>query len=77
MLTHTLSQIQTPDAPIFREKCGLVLKSDHRRENWCRLNKTNEKLFLMPENKEFEPIEVREGSEIYIWGVVTNVIHSV
>lgn len=42
-----------------------------------RLHKTNEKLCLMPENKEFDPIEVREGSEIYIWGVVTNVIHSV
>lgn len=42
-----------------------------------RLNKKNEKLFLMPENKEFEPIEVKEGSEVYIWGVVTNVIHSV
>ena len=36
-----------------------------------------EKLFLMPENKEFKPIEVKEGSEVYIWGVVTNVIHSV
>jgi len=42
-----------------------------------RLNKKNEKIFLMPENKEFEPIEVKEGSEVYIWGVVTNVIHSV
>lgn len=42
-----------------------------------RLHKTNEKLFLMPENQEFEPIEVREGSEVYIWGVVTNVIHAV
>lgn len=42
-----------------------------------RLNKKNNQLFLMPENKEFDPIEVKEGSEVYIWGVVTNVIHSV
>jgi DNA polymerase V len=42
-----------------------------------RLNQKNNKLFLMPENQQFEPIEVKEGSEIYIWGVVTNVIHAV
>jgi DNA polymerase V len=42
-----------------------------------RLNKKNNKLFLMPENQQFDPIEVKEGSEIYIWGVVTNVIHAV
>lgn len=42
-----------------------------------RLNKQNETLWLMPENPEFAPIEVKEGSEVYIWGVVTNVIHAV
>lgn len=42
-----------------------------------RLNKKNETLFLMPENQDFAPIEIKEGSEVYIWGVVTNVIHSV
>lgn len=42
-----------------------------------RLNKKNGQLFLIPENKEFEPIEVKEGSEIHIWGIVTNVIHPV
>ena len=42
-----------------------------------RLNQIDNKLFLMPENKNFEPIEVKEGSEIHIWGVVTNVIHAV
>lgn len=42
-----------------------------------RLDIKNEKKFLMPENKEFDPIEVKEGNEVFIWGVVTNVIHSV
>jgi DNA polymerase V len=42
-----------------------------------RLIKTNEKLFLIPENEAFDPIEIKEGNEVYIWGVVTNVIHSV
>lgn len=35
------------------------------------------KLFLMPENAAFAPIEVREEADFKIWGVVTFVIHSV
>jgi DNA polymerase V len=31
---------------------------------------------LMPENSNYSPIEVKEGSEVFIWGVVTYVIHS-
>lgn len=42
-----------------------------------RLHQKNNKLFLMPENKNFKPIEVAENSDIYVWGIVTNVIHSV
>lgn len=41
-----------------------------------RLHKKDGKLLLMPENPDFKPIEVKEGSEVYIWGVVTSVIHS-
>ncbi len=33
------------------------------------------KLFLMPANAEFSPIEVKEEDNIHIWGVVTKVIH--
>jgi DNA polymerase V len=43
-----------------------------------RLNKSKQdKLLLMPENPDFKPIEVKEGSEVFIWGVVTSVIHTV
>jgi DNA polymerase V len=42
-----------------------------------RLYQNNDALFLMPENPEFSSIEIKEGNEIYIWGVVTSVIHSV
>ncbi len=42
-----------------------------------RLDMKENTLFLMPENEDFQPIEVKEGHEVYIWGVVTNVIHSV
>lgn len=42
-----------------------------------RIKKTSEgKLFLMPDNPEFSPIEIKEGNEVHIWGVVTNAIHS-
>jgi len=42
-----------------------------------RIRKIKGKLFLMPENENFQPIEITEGSEFQIWGVVTNVIHPV
>jgi DNA polymerase V len=41
-----------------------------------RLHKKNGQLLLMPENPDFEPIAIRDGSEVYLWGVVTAVIHS-
>ena len=31
----------------------------------------------MPENDDFEPIKLDEGSDLVIWGVVTNVLHEV
>jgi SOS-response transcriptional repressor LexA len=31
----------------------------------------------MPENKKYEPIELREGNELIIWGVVEYVIKKV
>ncbi len=43
-----------------------------------RLQKKNDgKFLLMPENSSFPPIEVDEQSNVYIWGIVTNVIHAV
>jgi DNA polymerase V len=41
-----------------------------------RLMRKNNKLYLMPENDKYQPIEVREeGGDMKVWGVVTNVIH--
>ncbi len=42
-----------------------------------RLIKKAGKLILMPENPKYQPIIVTEDSDFLIWGVVTNVIHSV
>ena len=36
-----------------------------------RLYKRGKVIRLMPENAEFEPIEIKEGNTLEIWGVVT------
>ena len=42
-----------------------------------RLSIRRGKVRLLPENPEFPPIEFRDGQELVVWGVVTNVIHPV
>jgi DNA polymerase V len=33
-------------------------------------------VWLMPENPEFQPLQITEGMELQVWGVVAHVIHS-
>lgn len=40
-----------------------------------RIKKQHGRVWLMPENKNYQPMEMLEGSELEVWGVVTNVIH--
>jgi DNA polymerase V len=42
-----------------------------------RISKHGGKLYLMPENSRFQPIEITDDSNFQVWGVVTNVIHTV
>ncbi len=42
-----------------------------------RLIKKNNKVILMPENDRFKPIEIKDETNLEIWGVVTSVIHAV
>ena len=42
-----------------------------------RIKKEKEKIYLLPENKKYEPIELRENNELIIWGVVEYVIKKV
>lgn len=39
-----------------------------------RINITKEGILLMPENKNFEPIQIKEENQLIIWGTVTYVI---
>lgn len=40
------------------------------------LEKKRGRIRLIPANPEFQPIELKDEQELQIWGVVTNVIHS-
>lgn len=42
-----------------------------------RISKRAGRLFLMPENRNYKPIEISEESNFQVWGVVTNVIRNV
>ena len=42
-----------------------------------RIRKEKDKLYLMPENKKYKPIELSEDNELIIWGVVEYVIKKV
>jgi DNA polymerase V len=41
-----------------------------------RLSRRNGVVRLLPENKDYQPIAIQDGQSFEIWGVVTNVIHS-
>lgn len=40
-----------------------------------RIRVTKDKIFLMPENRDYKPLQVEEEMGFEVWGVVTNVIH--
>ncbi len=42
-----------------------------------RLKKTGNRVFLAPENNNYPVIEIKDGMDFEVWGVVTNVIHRV
>ena len=41
-----------------------------------RLYRHDDKIMLLPENELFKPIEILDSMDMVIWGVATNVIHS-
>jgi DNA polymerase V len=40
-----------------------------------RINRREGKIFLVPDNRAYEPLEIRPDMEFEVWGVVTSVIH--
>jgi DNA polymerase V len=41
-----------------------------------RISQRSGKLFLVPDNQAYEPLEIVEAMEFEVWGVVTSVIHN-
>lgn len=41
-----------------------------------RISRRHGKLFLVPDNQAYEPLEILEEMEFEVWGVVTSVIHN-
>ena len=42
-----------------------------------RIKKEKNKIYLIPENKKYKPIELKEDNELIIWGIVEYVIKKV
>ena len=42
-----------------------------------RVSKKNDKLSLLSENPKYPPIEIKDGMDFEVWGIVIHVIHSV
>ncbi len=62
------------------------LEPEHRKIAVCfidgeftvkRIKKESDKIWLMPENEDYQPIKVTVDNEFIIWGVVTTVIKKV
>lgn len=56
-------------------KHGHIVIAAYMGELTCKRLQTNPTLCLLPENPRYRPIEIQEGSDLQIFGVVTNVIH--
>lgn len=56
---------------------SIVVVNLNGETNCKRLKMVKGKVYLYPENPDFKPMEVPEGADFEIWGVVTNVIHKV
>jgi len=41
-----------------------------------RVSKMKDKLYLVSENDDYAPIEIKDGADFEIWGIVIHVIHS-
>ena len=42
-----------------------------------RIKKEKGKVYLIPENKKYQPIEIKEENELIIWGIVEYVIKKI
>ena len=65
------------DRVIEPENRSIVLAVIDSEFTVKRVNVSDKKLYLMPENENFTPIEITQEMDFKVWGVVTYVIHKV
>jgi len=65
------------DRAIEPENRSIVLAVIDNEFTVKRVNVSDKKLYLMPENENFTPIKITEEMDFKVWGVVTYVIHKV
>jgi len=65
------------DRAIEPENRSIVLAVIDSEFTVKRVNVSEKKLYLMPENENFTPIEITKEMDFKVWGVVTYVIHKV
>jgi len=65
------------DRAIEPENRSIVLAVIDSEFTVKRVNVSDKKLYLMPENENFSPIEITQDMDFKVWGVVTYVIHKV
>jgi DNA polymerase V len=65
------------DRAIEPENRSIVLAVIDSEFTVKRVNVSDKKLYLMPENENFTPIEITQEMDFEVWGVVTYVIHKV
>ncbi|HEY9845428.1 MAG TPA: translesion error-prone DNA polymerase V autoproteolytic subunit, partial [Candidatus Caenarcaniphilales bacterium] len=42
-----------------------------------RISQQGDRLFLLAENPDYPPLEITDGMDFHVWGVVTTVVHRV
>ena len=40
-----------------------------------KIYKKNNQIYLLPDNKNYQPIHIKEGMDFQVWGIVTHSIH--
>ena len=65
------------DRAIEPENRSIVLAVINNEFTVKRVNVSDKKLYLMPENENFTPIKITEDMDFKVWGVITYVIHKV
>lgn len=55
---------------------AIIIACVHNEFTVKRIKLTHQKLFLIPENEGFLPIEVTEDMDFRVWGVVTGVVRN-